>query len=169
MVRKDGVLYGVNAYSSLQCNSKPYSPVGRSQRNSSQATVELFSLNYKQHRCALLKSQTTRIGQFCIHTYRAKYRSPCKNQHFLPCAVTARTKRYEWSGAPPSKPPPSPGTAPHTAAPCTAAPSLLAAPQVLHHAASAGQARARKGHGKLAGSSSSSSSEKGSTSSSKEQ
>eukprot|EP00983_Pelagomonas_calceolata_P059417 1145912-Pelagomonas_calceolata.AAC.3 len=35
------------------------------------------------------------------------------------------SERYEWSGAPPCKPCPSP----HTAAPSTAAPSLLAAPQ----------------------------------------
>eukprot|EP00983_Pelagomonas_calceolata_P102826 1158849-Pelagomonas_calceolata.AAC.2 len=48
---------------------------------------------------------------------------------------------------------------PHTAALCTASPSLLAAPQVLnqsspHHAASAGQARASKGQARCHGSSS---------------
>eukprot|EP00983_Pelagomonas_calceolata_P072778 1151866-Pelagomonas_calceolata.AAC.6 len=69
--------------------------------------------------------------------------------------------RYEWSGAPPVP----------RKAPSTAAPSLLAAPQVLHqssphHAELAGQARVSKDQpGSHGSSSSSSSSEEDSTSS----
>eukprot|EP00983_Pelagomonas_calceolata_P061923 1147034-Pelagomonas_calceolata.AAC.2 len=67
---------------------------------------------------------------------------------FLPCAgEVSGQERHPAS-------PPTPGTAPRTAAPSIAAPSLLAAPQVLHqsspyHAVSARQVRANKGHGLL--------------------
>eukprot|EP00983_Pelagomonas_calceolata_P052826 1143036-Pelagomonas_calceolata.AAC.6 len=86
--------------------------------------------------------------------YRANFISPRISIIFCParCLRARKMTARGMSGQerPPTSPAPPPPTHTHTAAPCTAAPSLLAAPQVLHkssphHAASAGQAHANKG------------------------